>query len=329
MTLPRRLIDVEEFFITGKVRLVESRSIERVDMTKIKYATLSHCWGPIASRVTRTTSHNYDEHMEEIIISKLPQIFQDVILLTGGLDMQYIWIDSLCIVQDDPSDWQQQSAMMADIYAGSLLNISAAHGSDSHLKNHILDDWYVRVRVYSALRLTKEEDRLPAISGIASRIAERLRCLFYSKMPKYQAGIWSDSGVLEFLWSTDGTYRNSNPYRIKRPQTYVAPTWSWASISSEYKVRNENVIRWLMWKTSELDGRKQLQDHLFEIEDINCTVEGDNSYGAVSSGMLKVRGRLMLARDVRELLAASDLNTDHRGLSTMFYLKGDLDVDGW
>ncbi|TGO53730.1 hypothetical protein BELL_1567g00020 [Botrytis elliptica] len=197
------------------------------------------------------------------------------------------------------------------------------------LRNHILDDWYVRVRVYSALRLTKEEDRLPAISGIASRVAERLRCLSSSEIPKYRAGIWSDSGVFAFLWSTDGTYRDSNPYWIKRPQTYVAPTWSWASISLEYKVSNENVVPWLMWKTSDLDSREQLQDPVFAIEDITCTVEGDNPYGAVSSGMLKVRGRLMLARDVREVLIASDLSTDHRGLSTMYYSKGDLDVDGW
>ncbi|KAF7943710.1 uncharacterized protein EAE97_005780 [Botrytis byssoidea] len=113
-------------------------------------------------------------------------------------------------------------------------------------------------------------------------------------MTKYRAGIWSESGVFAFFWSTDGTYRDTNPCRIKRPQTYVASTWSWASISLEYKVNNENVVRWLMWKTSKLDDRKQLQDHLFEIEDITCTVEGDSP-----------------------------------GLSTMYYSERDLDVDGW
>lgn len=85
------------------------------------YAKLSHCWGPITSRVAQATSHNYDEHMNGIFISKLPQTFQDAIFLTNGLDVQYIWIDSLCIIQNSPSDWQQQSAMVI-----RLSKISAA-----------------------------------------------------------------------------------------------------------------------------------------------------------------------------------------------------------
>ena len=54
----------------------------------------------------------------------LPKQFQDAVLVTRMLGIQYLWIDSLCIIQDSPEDWQEQSALMGQIYADAWLNIS-------------------------------------------------------------------------------------------------------------------------------------------------------------------------------------------------------------
>jgi hypothetical protein len=49
-----------------------------------------------------------------------------------NLGVSYIWIDSLCILQDDPQDWQCASAKMSSIFRGAILTISATTSSNSH-----------------------------------------------------------------------------------------------------------------------------------------------------------------------------------------------------
>jgi hypothetical protein len=63
--------------------------------------------------------------MREIRLSSLPKTFQDAVLITRKLDVRYLWIDSLCIVQDSTADWQKESAVMEAIYRNGYLNISA------------------------------------------------------------------------------------------------------------------------------------------------------------------------------------------------------------
>lgn len=67
-----------------------------------------------------------------IPLSELPQTFVDAILLTRNLGFEYLWIDSLCIIQDDNGDWIRESARMAEIYQGAILTISADGAWNSH-----------------------------------------------------------------------------------------------------------------------------------------------------------------------------------------------------
>lgn len=98
-----------------------------------RFVTLSHRWGlegvPLA-----LVAHNMKEMMTRgIALGDMPKTFQDAIVLASHLkDVQYFWIDSLCIVQkskDDgglhAEDWQMQSALMDKVYHESYLNISA------------------------------------------------------------------------------------------------------------------------------------------------------------------------------------------------------------
>lgn len=65
-------------------------------------------------------------------IEDLPKTFRDAIAVTQILKIRYIWIDSLCIIQDDAQDWQREAAKMSYIYQEGFLNIAAASASSCH-----------------------------------------------------------------------------------------------------------------------------------------------------------------------------------------------------
>jgi hypothetical protein len=67
------------------------------------YACLSHCWGGLS--MLRTTTATYKIYQNSIPWDSLSMTFKDVIHLTRRVGLQYLWIDSLCIIQDDIGDW--------------------------------------------------------------------------------------------------------------------------------------------------------------------------------------------------------------------------------
>jgi hypothetical protein len=97
--LPTRILDVRGFQ-TGRVRLRHSEDVG--DDDRKQYIALSHCWGKI--NMPRLLKHNVEHYLEGFEISKLPRTFQEAIEVTFRLDVAYLWIDSLCIIQDDPRD---------------------------------------------------------------------------------------------------------------------------------------------------------------------------------------------------------------------------------
>jgi hypothetical protein len=93
-----------------------------------KYATLSHCWG--SGENLKLTNSTFQSFKSKIPWDKLCKTFEDAIFITSMLDLEYLWIDSLCIIQDDEDDWRQESALMSKVYGNSYLNIAAAGASD-------------------------------------------------------------------------------------------------------------------------------------------------------------------------------------------------------
>jgi hypothetical protein len=65
-----------------------------------------------------------------IELSDLSKTFQDVMKIAQYLGLRYIWIDSLCIIQDSKEDWQKESGLMGQVYSNSVCNISATGASD-------------------------------------------------------------------------------------------------------------------------------------------------------------------------------------------------------
>ncbi|KAF4625917.1 hypothetical protein G7Y89_g12246 [Cudoniella acicularis] len=94
------------------------------------WLTLSHCWG--TERILRTIGDNIDQHCQKIPLSDLPLSFQDAIIITRRLGYQYVWIDSLCIIQDSDDDWRREAQKMAGIYQNALLTISAEASDGAH-----------------------------------------------------------------------------------------------------------------------------------------------------------------------------------------------------
>jgi hypothetical protein len=73
-----------------------------------------------------TTSANFDELKLGFDSTLLPTAFQDAAVMARSLDIKYLWIDTLCIIQDSRLDWEEQAARMGEIYEGAAITISAS-----------------------------------------------------------------------------------------------------------------------------------------------------------------------------------------------------------
>lgn len=92
------------------------------------YATLSYSWGNL-DFLTTTTSV-LEDFLIEIPVAWLPQTFKDAIKIVRALKIGYIWIDSLCIMQDSDADWRKESSRMSEVYGNSYINIAASSASN-------------------------------------------------------------------------------------------------------------------------------------------------------------------------------------------------------
>lgn len=100
-----------------KVRLVQYSS------QAPPYITLSHRWNK--QNIYKLTSKNFDDSIKEISLDNLPATFRDAVVFGASLGIFHIWIDSLCIIQDDEDDWRQQSSQMGLVFAKSFCTLAA------------------------------------------------------------------------------------------------------------------------------------------------------------------------------------------------------------
>ncbi|KAG9240575.1 hypothetical protein BJ878DRAFT_429992 [Calycina marina] len=115
--LPTRVIDVkaERLFVQGKHKIFG------------RYLALSHCWGTINPQaVYCTRKANLHNHKEHINFKILPQTFRDALKIALKIGVQYLWIDSVCIVQDDPSDWESESKRMENVFSSAYCTLAAS-----------------------------------------------------------------------------------------------------------------------------------------------------------------------------------------------------------
>lgn len=125
--LPDRLLDTTD----GKVRLVlrESLSTENPGFSP-DYAALSYCWGTsedaqfqLKTKRSSLAQRQAGIQMEDLLA--VPALY-DAVQMTRELEIPYLWIDSLCILQDDISDWERNCSSMDKVYGSAKVTLVAA-----------------------------------------------------------------------------------------------------------------------------------------------------------------------------------------------------------
>lgn len=301
------------------------------------YTCLSYCWGDSQAQTGRTTHHNLSSQLRGIPFRDLPSTVIDAIRLCYKLGFRFLWVDRLCIVQDDIQDWSEEASRMCEIYSRSALTISVPLCKESsqsflaergkgfreqsqfaaithkeefefkcnswfysgssfpnkgpwflenswenfrknldhserpwlrrgwtfqewmlsprvlHIDSMTLWDcfdgyanefnrrymgearllrnpkefgrgisWDFLVEEYSKRRTTREEDKLPALAGLAARYAQVTE-------RTYLAGLWQEDLPSSLLWE---------PREHQETANRCAPSWSWASFNG----RVSNVV---------------------------------------------------------------------------------------
>ncbi|KAK3378652.1 heterokaryon incompatibility protein-domain-containing protein [Lasiosphaeria ovina] len=119
-------------------------TIRLIDTTKAyppqnsyRYLALSYCWGPDPSAQLKTTKANLSDHLSNIPVASLPAAIREAVIATRRLGVDYLWVDALCIVQDDAADRDGEIARMGTIYAGAYCTLSASGAA--HCDNGFLE----------------------------------------------------------------------------------------------------------------------------------------------------------------------------------------------
>ena len=382
---PSRLVFIGVEANFSDVRLCSNNEIE----PNAFYVTLSHCWGR-AGLGMKLTSISQWEFGQKIPWERLPGTFRDAILVTRKLrvvfGVQYIWIDALCIIQDNLEDWRREASKMRDIYYHSFCNLAACVGQDSYsgllnarssfashtcvieaningesdtrfqvsnrdsfytevqqcylesrawvlqeillaprilyfapqklywecaslcahedapstpvlgypIKQSVFDSpllvsptvnekndsvgadyrlyriWMNAVNSYTKRKLTRPEDKLVAISGLAERISAK-----FTEKDIYIAGLWKRNLLLQMLW------RVRDGHQTLRPEPYRAPTWSWASV--EGTVYNHRTNQEAVQSTYALA----------EVIDLSIKHRPDDIFGQIQSAKIRLRAPLI------------------------------------
>ncbi|KAI8941329.1 hypothetical protein NX059_002556 [Plenodomus lindquistii] len=428
--LPTRLIDLSglpqhsamtdhnnawrQLFSSGQCKLIETRPRQMG-----RYATLSYCWGD--SLPYKTNIANIDQHLVAIYFDDLPRTLQDAVMVARFFDMEFLWIDCLCIVQESRHDWEREALRMVDVYAHSYLGIVASRAShcnegflgsrdisqlqhcrfedatgyleiylkqikplfeegnlfsehpqhtlieplpldqrawalqeillaprqlsfshdDTHwrcacmLRSEYSDfdknlnkvqrpmfdigraltgmtlgnvelqrSWSVIVSRYSDCSLSLETDKLPALSGIVTKLQDLTGDVCF-------AGIWKRHFLYWLLW------RRSHGQTLKRPLSWRAPSWSFAAIDGPVtylRLFEERVVVKV--------------EYVSQLEDCQITPKGQNLLGELIAGFARINGPVTTIELQQSFLKACDFGWIYlmHGLTTPVSICLDMEV---
>lgn len=104
-------------------RLVSTKGME---FSESRYIALSYRWPEDFPNEAKSTRDTVRDQMRGLDVSKLPRNFNDVFQVATTVGISYVWIDSLCIIQDNPEDWNRESALMSQIYRNAYFTVAVA-----------------------------------------------------------------------------------------------------------------------------------------------------------------------------------------------------------
>ena len=164
--------------------------------------------------------------------------------------------------------------------------------------------WYGLLGDYIPRILTKPEDRLPAMSGLAKSFEAQWKIMKAEHLTKpamdtpkdpgmYLAGLWSNYLDTGLRWMGPKSTSSMSWPLVSKPSSYIAPSWSWASVSAA---------------AGYFSSRKHVQD--IWIAHAECTPDGIDPMGTVQAGVLVLSGptiplKLTLEMPVPQVVAHS------------------------
>lgn len=122
---PTRLLDLGISGEGSVIRLIETKE----SACNGPYAALSHCWGGSLPIVLK--EENIHALKKSIRLEELPKTFQHGVYLARYLNNRYLWIDSLCIIQDSEADWEREATCMKDVYRNAHVTVAATGAAKS------------------------------------------------------------------------------------------------------------------------------------------------------------------------------------------------------
>ncbi|KAL9127526.1 MAG: hypothetical protein Q9217_003614 [Psora testacea] len=138
--MPSRVIDVGHAE-DKEVRLVSTVELDFTDRPRDaaarRYLALSHCWGLTMPPTATTTSSTIADRLQAIPMAGLSRTFTDFISIARRMYVPYVWIDSLCIIQDAKEDWEKEASQMAAVYSNSYCTIAASSSVDGNGGCHV------------------------------------------------------------------------------------------------------------------------------------------------------------------------------------------------
>ncbi|KAI1279987.1 heterokaryon incompatibility protein-domain-containing protein [Xylaria sp. FL0933] len=122
--MPARLIE-----ITGTSETISLRLRQTEELGRVAFAALSYCWG--GEQPMKCISSNVVSYRTAIPFEEQSQTIKDAVKICQAIGLQYLWIDALCIIQDDPNDKSVEIAKMPSIYGTATITIVAARSSSA------------------------------------------------------------------------------------------------------------------------------------------------------------------------------------------------------
>lgn len=218
--VPERLIYIDD--ANSRLRLVRGADVP----SNTSYTTLSHRWGQVKDKLVLTRS-NIEEWHEQLPSLGKWKTFVDAIEISRQLQIPYIWIDSLCIIQDSKDDWQHQCPQMCNIYKRSYCNIAATSALDDTEGCFFRRD----VDMDLPLRLcfaTEEYQIKPAESIVIAAMGngkDSLRGLYdLDNQPVWSRDITrSPLNSRGWVLQEVGSQTTSHPHWLMKPQRQLCP----------------------------------------------------------------------------------------------------------
>lgn len=132
--LPTRLIDLQKY---PDLSLITTQNLKGEDK---RYTALSYCWGTPSREQVVTTRLRLRSHQQAIFLQRLPKTLRDAIEVTKSFGVPYIWIDVLCVIQDDEEDFRRERDRIGKVFLHSFVTISNAVSENSD-EGFLHDPW--------------------------------------------------------------------------------------------------------------------------------------------------------------------------------------------